>query len=138
MGLRADPAPQADQLSRVLAVVTVMLSVLFVAWLLSTATAGPPRTVDTITIDNRTGLTVSVEAVGGAGALALGMIEPGGTTARHEIEDLGDTWTFVASYGGDEVARTPPLSRARLAADGWTVRLDPTPATRELRDAGFL
>lgn len=138
MGLRADPAPQADQLTRVLAVVTVMLSVLFVAWLLSTATAGPPRTVDTITIDNRTGLTVAVDAVGDAGALALGVVAPEGPTVRHEIEDLGDTWTFVASYGGDEVARTPPLSRARLAAEGWTVRFEPTPATQELRRAGFL
>jgi hypothetical protein len=139
MGLRADPAPRADQLTRGLAVVTVMLSALFVAWLLVTSTAGPPAHVGTLTIVNETGLAVAVEAVGGDGsAQPLGVLAPTGPTARHEVPDLGETWEFVVSYGGEEVARTPRLRRERLADDGWTVRIAPTPATIELRRVGYL
>lgn len=140
MALRADPRlPRTDPLTRGLIIATTVLSVLLVAWLLSTATAGPPASVGTVTIVNQTGLGVEVEAVGADGqALPLGIVAASGPTARQEVVDLGETWEFVASYGGEEVARTPRLRREQLAAQGWTVRITPTPATAALRRASYL
>jgi hypothetical protein len=52
-----------------------------------------------------------------------------------EVPDIGQRWTFVAAYGGQEVYREQ-LLRAELVADGWMVRI-PASATAALERAGF-
>jgi len=56
-------------------------------------------------------------------------------TTFQEVPDIGPRWTFVATYGGRQVHRVA-LTRAELAARGWTVAI-PATATTELEGAGF-
>ena len=69
------------------------------------------------------------------GRLALGVAGPEATTAFAEVVDLGATWTFVVSYGGQEVLRQT-VSRQELAGRGWTVQV-PETAAAELERLGY-
>jgi hypothetical protein len=136
--LHADLRPPVDRLAGTLLAVALLVAVAFGGWLLRTATTGGPGHVQSVTLVNQTGLTLAVDAVDAGGtAVFLGLVEPGATVRREEVVDLGPVWVFVASYGGREVYRSSPLRRDQLAAQGWTVLLPPSPATRELEDAGF-
>jgi hypothetical protein len=115
-----------------LAVVAVALEAL---WLVPTAVGGRPD-YRTVRVDNRAGLPVQVDAAGpDGGRLGLGQVAPRATTTFHEVADLGGSWTFVVSYGGEELLRQL-VSGQELAARGWTVQL-PEAVTVALERQGY-
>ena len=115
-----------------LAVVTATIGAL---WLVPTAIGGRPD-YRTVQVDNRAGLPLQVDAVGAdGGRLGLGQAAARTTTTFHEVADLGGSWTFVVSYGGQELLRQP-VSSKELAARGWTVQL-PDGITEELEQQGY-
>jgi hypothetical protein len=130
--------PNGAELDRPVLAVTVLAVVLAAAgalWLAVTA-AGERPDYRTIRVDNRAGLALQVDAVGAdGGRLGLGLAGAGAATSFHELPDLGRSWTFVFSYGGQEVLRQPVGGR-ELAARGWTVQV-PAGATMELERQGY-
>jgi hypothetical protein len=70
-----------------------------------------------------------------ASTVGLGEAGPRRLTPFVEVPDIGQRWSFVAAYGGQEVYREQ-LLRAELVADGWVVRI-PASATAALERAGF-
>ncbi len=129
------PGSGTDRPVLVLAVVAVTVAALGALGLALAALGGRPRYL-TVRVDNRTGLPLKVDAAGpDGGRLGLGVAGPGATTAFSEVVDLGATWTFVVSYGGQEVLRQT-VSRQELAGRGWTVQV-PQAATAELERQGY-
>ena len=116
----------------VFAVVTVALGALL---LVPSAIGGRPD-YRTVRVDNRAGLPLQVDAVGpDGGRLGLGQAAPQAITTFREVADLGASWTFLVSYGGEELLRQP-VSGQELAARGWTVQL-PDDVTTELERQGY-
>jgi hypothetical protein len=106
-----------------------------VLWLALVAVGGRPD-YRTITVDNRAGLPLQVDAVAPEGGrLGLGQIGPKATIAFHELPDLGRTWRFTFSYGGQELAGET-VSGRDLAGRGWKVQI-PGTVTMELERQGY-
>ncbi len=106
-----------------------------VLWLALTAAGGRPD-YRTITVDNRAGMPLQVDAVApDGGRLGLGQADPRAVTTFHELPDLGRTWRFTFSYGGQEVAGET-VSGRELAGRGWTVQI-PGTVTMELERQGY-
>jgi hypothetical protein len=129
------PGTGTDRPVQVLAAAAVAVAAIGVL-LLARATLGDQVGHRTVRVDNQAGLSLQVDAVDAdGGTMGLGEAGPRSTTSFQEVADLGRAWTFVASYGGREVARQE-LTGRELAARGWTVRL-PGQATADLEAAGF-
>ena len=119
----------------VLAVAAVVVTALGAVWLAQAAVGGRPD-YRTVRVDNRAGLPLQVDAAGpDGGRLGLGQAAPRATTTFQEVADPGESWTFVVSYGGQELLRQA-VSGQELAARGWTVRL-PEAVTVELERQGY-
>jgi hypothetical protein len=117
------------------AVGAVVLAALGALWLVLASLGGRPD-YRTVRVDNRAGLALQVDAVDGdGGVLGLGLAGAQATTTFHELPDLGRTWTFVFSYGGQEVARQQVGGR-ELAGRGWTVQV-PEEVTMALERQGY-
>jgi hypothetical protein len=115
-----------------LAVVTTALGAL---WLAPGAVGGRPD-YRTVRVDNRAGLPLRVDAAGAdGGRLGLGLAAPRATTTFHEVADVGGSWTFVVSYGGEVVLRQT-VGAGELAGRGWTVQV-PEAVTVELERQGY-
>jgi hypothetical protein len=120
-----------------LAVVLVALAITVAGalWLATSAVGGRPS-YRTVQVDNQAGLPLQVDAAGpDGGRLGLGLARPHSVTAFHEVVDLGGTWTFVASYGGQELWRQAVDAR-ELAGRGWTVQV-PDDVTLALERQGY-
>jgi hypothetical protein len=118
-----------------LSLLAVVATVLGALWLAPTAIGGRPD-YRTVRVDNRAGLPLQVDAAGpDGGRLGLGKAAPRATTTFHEVADPGRSWTFVVSYGGQELLRQP-VGGQELAARGWTVQL-PEAVTVELERQGY-
>lgn len=129
------PGIGSDRPVRALAAVAVVLTAIGLLALLRASLGGAPGH-QTVRIDDQAGLALPVEVVGAGGkAVSLGVAQPRSSTEVVEALDVGEDWTFVATYGGREVFRTA-LSRDELASAGWTVRI-PGSATAELERAGY-
>jgi hypothetical protein len=130
--------PNGAEVDRPVLAVTVAAVVLAAAgalWLVLASVGGRPDYRD-IRVDNRAGLALQVDAVDGdGGMLGIGMAGPRGVTTFHELPDLGRSWTFVFSYGGQEVLREPVAGR-ELAGRGWTVQV-PSEVTTALEGQGY-
>jgi hypothetical protein len=119
----------------VLAVVAVAVTALGALWLARAAVGGRPD-YRTVRVDNQAALSLQVDAVDGdGGRMGLGLLGPQATTTFQEVPDLGGTWTFVVSYGGQEVWRQA-VSGRELAGRGWTVQV-PDTVTLELEKQGY-
>jgi hypothetical protein len=119
----------------VLAVAAVVVTAVGMVWLAQAALGGLPA-YRTVRVDNRAALPLQVDATAAdGGRLGLGQAEPTATTTFHEVADLGTTWTFVFSYGGQEVQRER-VSGRELAGRGWTVQV-PQTVTAELERQGY-
>jgi hypothetical protein len=117
------------------AVLAVAVTAVGALWLATAAVGGRP-TYRTVKVDNRTTIPLQVDAAGaGGGRLGLGQAGPRATTTFSEVADLGASWTFVVSYGGQEVLRQTVDGR-ELAARGWTVQI-PESVTMELERQGY-
>jgi hypothetical protein len=134
VGLRPNGA-ELDRPVAAVAMVAVALAAAGALWLVLVSVGGRPD-YRTVRVDNRAGLTLQVDAVDGdGGMLGLGLAGPEETTTFHELPDLGRTWTFVFSYGGQELLRQQVAGR-ELAARGWTVQV-PDQVTMELERLGY-
>lgn len=131
------PGTGTDRPVQVLVAVTVAVAAIGVLFLVRAALGDRVGGYRTVRVDNQAGLPLQVDAVDAAGG-AMGLGEAGARSATtfQEVADLGREWTFVASYGGREVARQS-LAGRELAARGWTVQI-PARATADLEAAGFL
>ena len=129
------PGSETDRPVLVLAVAAVVVAALGAVWLVQAALGGRPS-YRMVRVDNRTALPLEVDAAGAdGGRLGLGVAKPRTTTAFAEVVDLGDSWTLVVSYGGQEVLRQT-VSRQELAGRGWTVQV-PEAAGAELVRQGY-
>jgi hypothetical protein len=121
----------------VLAVATLAVAVTAAGalWLALLAAGGRPD-YRTITVDNQAGLALQVDAVASdGGRLGLGVADPQGVTTFQELPDLGRSWRFSFSYGGQEVA-AETVSGRELAGRGWAVQV-PGTVTMELERQGY-
>jgi hypothetical protein len=136
MNLRVgEPGTGTDRPVLVVAVVTAVVAAIGMLWLAQAALGGGVAH-RTVRVDNRAALPVQVAAVDGGGdRLGLGEAGPRATTSFAEVADLGSTWTFVMTYGGQEVARQT-ISGQELAGRDWTIQV-PAAATAELERRGF-
>jgi hypothetical protein len=136
MNVRVRPnGAGVDRPLQAMAVLAVAVTAAAMLWL-AVASAGGRPDHRTVRVDNRAGLPVQVDAVGDDGGLVgLGLAKPRATTTFHELPDPGRTWTFVLSYGGQELARLPVGGR-ELAGRGWTVQV-PQDVTVELERQGY-
>jgi hypothetical protein len=116
------------------AVLAVVVAALGALWLAQAALGGRPS-YRTVRVDNRAGLPLQVDATGAGGRLGLGVAGPRAVTTFQEVADLGGTWTFVVSYGGQELQRQT-VSGQELAGRGWTVQI-PDTVTMELERQGY-
>lgn len=131
------PGTGTDRPVQVLVAVTVAVAAIGVLFLVRAALGDRVGGYRTVRVDNQAGLPLQVDAVDAAdGAMGLGEAGARSATTFQEVADLGREWTFVASYGGREVARQS-LTGRELAARGWTVQI-PARATADLEAAGFL
>jgi hypothetical protein len=128
------PEAEVDRALLALVAVTAVLTAIGMLWLVRAA-VGEGVAYRTIRVDNQGALPVQVDATDGGGRMGLGEAGPGATTTFQEVADPGPSWTFVASYGGREVARQT-LSGRELAGRGWTVQV-PAAATAELERQGY-
>ena len=104
-------------------------------WLAVIAAGGRPD-YRTITVDNRASLPLQVDAVTPEGGrLGLGQASPRDATSFHELPDLGRTWRFTFSYGGQELQRQR-VAGQDLAGRGWAVQV-PETVTAELERQGY-
>src|SRR6266704_3586625 len=110
-----DRITQPDRLLKVLAVVAATLYLAFAGWLIAAEVSdGGVSYVPTVTFDNQTHLTLEVELVDQHRArLTLGAHQPG-LSSRTDMVDIGPSWTFEVSYGGQQVDRQT-LDRAARA-----------------------
>ncbi|HVD13322.1 MAG TPA: hypothetical protein VNK73_02630 [Actinomycetota bacterium] len=130
-----DPDIGTGRAVRILAAAAVIVAAVGLLVLVRAAVGGVPdhRTVH---LDNQTGLQLRVDVLDASGTLvALGTAQPRSATTITEAVDVGQHWTFVATYGGREVYRGT-LARNELAVRGWTLRI-PASATAELEQAGY-
>jgi hypothetical protein len=117
------------------AALAVAVTAAGVLWLALLAAGGRPAH-RTITVDNRAGLPLQVDAVASdGGRLGLGVADPQEGTTFHELPDLGRSWQFSFSYGGQEVA-AETVSGRELAGRGWAVQV-PGTVTMELERQGY-
>jgi hypothetical protein len=129
------PDTTTDRAVQVLVAVTVAITAIALLFLVRAALGERPGH-RTVRVDNRTGLALQVDVVDSTGGtMGLGEAGARSLTAFQEVADLRGAWTLVASYGGREVARQT-LTRAELAARGWTVEVAGQ-STADLERAGF-
>jgi len=117
------------------AALAVAVTAAGVLWLVLIAAGGRPD-YRTVTVDNQAGLPPQVDAVTPEGGrLGLGQADPKEASAFHQLPDLGRTWRFTFSYGGQELAGET-VSGRELAGRGWTVQI-PGTVTTELERQGY-
>jgi hypothetical protein len=106
------------------------------ALLLASAAIGGRPDYRTVRVDNQAALPVQVDVAGpGGGRLGLGSALPKTTTTFAEVAEPGRTWTFVVSYGGQEVLRQP-VDGQKLAGRDWTFQV-PDDVTMDLERQGY-
>jgi hypothetical protein len=130
-----DPDIGTARTIRILATAAVIVAAIGLLVLLRAALGGMPDH-RTVYLDNQTSLPLRVAVLDASGSsVALGTAQPRSSTTVTEAVDVGQRWTFVATYGGREVFREA-LPRDQLAARGWTLQI-PASATAELERAGY-
>jgi hypothetical protein len=136
MSVRVRPGgTEVDRPVLAVAVLAVVVTAVGALWLASSAVGGRPS-YRTVKVDNQAGLALQVDASGrDGGRLGLGLVDPEAVTTFEEVVDLGGSWTFVVSYGGQEVWRQEVDGR-ELAGRGWTVQV-PAEVTLALERQGY-
>ncbi len=130
----SDPTTTTDPVVRGILVVTMAVTIVGVLALIRAA-GGRVHHV-TVRVDNQAGLPVQVDVAGpDGGRLGLGEAGAQETTTFEEVADPGRTWTFVVSYGGQELVRQP-VGRQDLAGRDWTFQV-PGDVTMELERQGY-
>lgn len=135
MTTRLSDPTTTDPVVRGILIVTMAITIVGVLALVRAAAGGRVHHV-TVRVDNQASLAVQVDALDAAGdRVGLGQAKSGTLVTFHEIPDIGPSWTFVATYGGQEVHRAD-LARTELADRNWTITIPPD-ATDALEQAGY-
>ena len=136
MSVRVRPDGTAvDRPVLAVALLAVVVTAVGALWLASSAVGGRPS-YRTVRVDNGAGLALQVDASGpDGGRLGLGLVDPQAVTTFNEVVDLGRRWTFVVSYGGQEVWRQE-VDGQQLAGRGLTVQV-PADVTLALERQGY-
>jgi hypothetical protein len=130
-----DPTPITDPMVRGVVIVTAVITTLGVLVLIRAAVGGAVDHV-TVRVDNQAGLAIQIDVLDASGdRVGLGEAEAKSLTSFQEVPDVGERWTLVAAYGGQEVHRQT-LARTTLAAGNRRIVI-PADATRPLEQAGF-
>jgi hypothetical protein len=117
------------------ALLAVVVTAVGALWLGQAALGGRPD-YRTVRVDNQAALPLQVDVAGAdGGRLGLGVAGPGATTTFQEVADPGGTWTFMVSYGGQELLRQP-VSAQDLAGRDWTYQI-PDTVTVKLERQGY-
>ena len=117
------------------ALLAVVVTAVGALWLVQAAVGGRPD-YRTVRVDNQAALPLQVDVAGAdGGRLGLGLAGPGATTTFQEVADAGGTWTFMVSYGGQELLRQP-VSAQDLAGRDWTFQI-PDTVTVKLERQGY-
>ena len=117
------------------ALLAVVVTAVGALWLVQAAVGGRPD-YRTVRVDNQAALPLQVDVAGADGRrLGLGLAGPGATTTFQEVADAGGTWTFMVSYGGQELLRQP-VSAQDLAGRDWTFQI-PDTVTVKLERQGY-
>lgn len=92
--------------------------------LLLAACSVRPRTVDRVTIVNRTAYRLDVQVTDGDrdGWLPVAIVEGGSDADSLGLIDQGDVWIFRFLHSGDPVGELT-LGRAELERSGWRVEV---------------
>lgn len=130
-----DPTTITDPMVRGVVIVTAVITTLGVLALIRAAVGGAVDHV-TVRVDKQAGLAIQIDVLDASGdRVGLGEAEAKSLTSFQEVPDVGERWTLVAAYGGQEVHRQT-LARTTLAAGNWRIVI-PADATRPLEQAGF-
>jgi hypothetical protein len=118
---RSRPASVRVPRSAIAATGAVIVALLVFAALF--ALVRGPDFIDHVTIDNRTATDQRVDLVGPDGGLiALGVVDAHSSARIEGIVDPGDPLAVRVSHAGRTLA-TVPMTRDKLAANGWRVVL---------------
>jgi hypothetical protein len=136
MNARLDkPLTEADPLLQGVLITTLAIAAIGMLLLLVRTSVGGGVDHVTVRVDNQAGLGLQVDTIDASGArVGLGSAAAKTLTSFQEIPDIGQRWTFVASYAGRQVHRVT-ITKTELAARGWTATI-PATATTQLQEAG--
>jgi hypothetical protein len=83
-----------------------------------------PDVVPRVTVVNDSAIPVNVDVrqTAGGARLILDTVQPRGAASTFDVIDQGDRWIFSFSSGGVE-GGSVEVSRAKLAANGWRLRI---------------
>jgi hypothetical protein len=128
--LQTQPAPAGVRRSADVLRVVVIAVLALAALYASLRLVEGPSFVSRVTVVNRSALDLDVDAAGSEhdGWTPAGVATHDSNTSFVDVLDHGDRWWFRVSEGGHSVAF--PISRSRLAADGWRVVIPPTVETQ--------
>jgi hypothetical protein len=117
--------------------VVVRLAVASLLLVVSPACASSNRTVERLTIVNKTRYDLEIRVTGADrdGWVVLGRTLRGQRTQHDLIEDLGDVWIFRFEYAAKVLGGELRLERTQLARNRWTVEV-PDDVDDALRRAG--
>ncbi|HZD74965.1 MAG TPA: hypothetical protein VE776_13960 [Actinomycetota bacterium] len=127
---------RSDWTIQLLVAGTLLIAAIGIGWLVLAAAADDHvRHVPAIRVQNQTHLTLQLIAIDPNGAqLTLGA-RPPGTSTVFDVVDMGESWTFVASYGGGEVFREK-VPDSQVTSSGWSLVI-PANSTTALERQGF-
>jgi hypothetical protein len=100
------------------------------------ACAGPPPTVERITIANSTEYDIDVDVTGQdrQGWLPLAIVDARSEDAVEGVIDQGDVWIFRFEHSGDSIDELR-LTREELEGSGWRVEI-PAEVGQHLQELG--
>ena len=97
-----------------------------------------PDVVPRVTVVNDSSIPVNVDVrqTAGGPSLILDTVAPQSRASTYDVIDLGNRWIFSFSSSGVE-GGSYEVSRAKLAADGWRIRI-PDEVLARLRARTFV
>ena len=90
----------------------------------------------TLVNDSSLPVNVDVRQTDGGARLLLDTVQPSSSASMHDVIDQGGRWIFSFSSGGVE-GGSVEVSRTKLAADGWRLRI-PADVIRRLQAGEFV
>ena len=128
--LQTQPAPAGVHRSAGLLRVAVIAILALAALYASLRLVDGPSFVPRVTVVNGSALDLDVDTAASEhdGWTPAGVAGQNASTSFVDVLDHGSTWWFRVSQGGRSVAI--PVSRARLATNGWRVEIPPTVETQ--------
>jgi hypothetical protein len=124
MSLRIEERHLTDRPLRALVIAVLVVALFGAALILRASLTGDPSGHVDLSVVNRSKFPVQVRIVDDRGGeVAVGSTQAGNTLEAREVIDLGDQWTFVARYAGQEIWRSEPISDRELKASGNQVEI---------------